>query len=138
MNTGNFLALDVGAVRIGVAFAHATARLPAVYGVLNNDAEVWESLMRIIRDTEATTVVVGLPRNLNGDDTSQTIAARQFADEASKQLHVEVELQDEALTSQKAETELRGRGKPYNKEDIDALAAVYILDDYLGGGRVGE
>jgi RNase H-fold protein (predicted Holliday junction resolvase) len=42
-----------------------------------------------------------------------------------------VVFQDEALTSRKAESELNKRGKPYAKGDVDALAATYILEDYL-------
>jgi len=30
-----------------------------------------------------------------------------------------------------AEAELKKRGKPYVKADIDALAATYILEDYI-------
>jgi RNase H-fold protein (predicted Holliday junction resolvase) len=39
--------------------------------------------------------------------------------------------QDEAVTSKQAVSELISRGKAYVKEDIDALAAAYILEDYL-------
>jgi RNase H-fold protein (predicted Holliday junction resolvase) len=40
-------------------------------------------------------------------------------------------LQDEALTSSRAEAELKARKKAYGKGDIDSLAATLILDDYL-------
>jgi RNase H-fold protein (predicted Holliday junction resolvase) len=42
------------------------------------------------------------------------------------------------LTSKLAETELEKRGKPYKKSDIDALAATYILDDYISAHQVKE
>jgi RNase H-fold protein (predicted Holliday junction resolvase) len=38
---------------------------------------------------------------------------------------------DEAVTSTRAEAELQSRRKPYAKEDIDMLSAVYILEDFL-------
>jgi RNase H-fold protein (predicted Holliday junction resolvase) len=42
-----------------------------------------------------------------------------------------VALQDEALTSKHAEAELTSAKKHFSKADIDALSAVYILEDYL-------
>ena len=39
--------------------------------------------------------------------------------------------QDESLTSVMAEEKLKSSGKPYEKADIDALAAALILQDYL-------
>jgi len=46
-------------------------------------------------------------------------------------LEVAIETADEALTSVRAKEELQSRGKPYEKGDVDALAATLILDDYL-------
>ncbi|MCX6728115.1 MAG: Holliday junction resolvase RuvX, partial [Candidatus Saccharibacteria bacterium] len=48
-----------------------------------------------------------------------------------KVIIVPTHLQDEALTSVKAEEELKSRGMPFEKGDIDALAATYILQDFL-------
>ena len=47
-------------------------------------------------------------------------------------------MQDEALTSHHAEEELEARGKPYERGDIDALAATYIVQDWLDGHPEGE
>jgi RNase H-fold protein (predicted Holliday junction resolvase) len=41
------------------------------------------------------------------------------------------------VTSKQAEAELSSRGKPYSKADIDALAATYILDDFLHQLKIG-
>jgi putative Holliday junction resolvase len=76
-------------------------------------------------------VVVGLPRGLNGQATEQTVKVQQFADRLRRTLAVPIYLQDEALTSRLATTELRHRRKAYNKGDIDALSACYILEDWL-------
>jgi RNase H-fold protein (predicted Holliday junction resolvase) len=55
----------------------------------------------------------------------------QFVLELKQHFPLPVYMQDEALTSKHAEEELQARGKLYSKEDIDALAATYILDDWL-------
>lgn len=123
---------------MGVALASPIARLASPYGVLENGDEIWDDLANLIKRESVGVVVVGLPRSLQGADTNQTRIARQFAATLKSNLTVEVVMQDEALTSRQAEAELRGRGKQFSKGDIDALAAVYILEDYLRSiGTIG-
>jgi putative Holliday junction resolvase len=126
----NLLALDVGGARIGVAVASSIARIAHPLTTLNYSETVVDQLAQIIKDEGIGILVVGLPRNLSGDATGQTAAVQEF----SKQLEtlgMPINFQDEAVTSAKAEAELQARGKPYAKGDIDALAATYILDDFL-------
>lgn len=127
----NVLALDVGDRRIGVAVAQSVARLPRPLTTLNNDEKFEASLQAIIDQEGIGTIVVGLPRNLHGQDTAQTKASRAFAEQLTEKFNLPVVLQDEAGTSRQAETELQARGKPYAKADIDAWAAAIILEDYL-------
>lgn len=124
----SILALDVGESRIGVAVANTVARLPRPLTTLANTDDVWQVIRELAATESADTVVVGLPRNLSGQDTAQTAYVRDFVSGAGD---LKVVFQDEALTSKKAEAELRQRGKDFAKGDIDALAATYILEDYL-------
>ncbi len=132
---GDILALDVGAVRVGVARASSTVRLAEPLTTLANDETIWQRLDQLCEEHAAQQLVVGLPRNLSGEDTAQTTFARAFADELAKHTSLPIRLQDEALTSKKAEDELSQRNKPFSKADVDALAATYILEDYLNDGR---
>lgn len=125
------VALDYGDVRVGVALASLDARLPHPYATLSNDGHLMERLATLVDQEEVTTIVVGLPRSLSGGDTAQTAKARAFA-ASLHSLGVSIVLQDEALTSDLARQELEARRKPYSKGDIDALAACYILEDYMG------
>jgi RNase H-fold protein (predicted Holliday junction resolvase) len=54
-----------------------------------------------------------------------------------KNIDIPVYRQDEAVTSLQATAELSSRGKPYSKAAIDALAATYILDDFLHSLKIG-
>ena len=87
-------------------------------------------LKNIIVSENAAALVVGRPRGLSGQQTAQTKRTEIFAEEL-KTLGLPVYFQDEAVTSKQAEAELQARGKPYKKSDIDALAAAYILEDWL-------
>lgn len=127
----SILALDVGAARIGVARASSVARLAEPVGAVNHDDQVWRQLAELCQTHNAEALVVGLPRGMNGQETAQTATVRQFVDQLARHTDIPIQLQDEAVTSVKAEAELNRRGKPYSKADIDALAATYILDDYL-------
>lgn len=128
---GSILALDVGDRRVGVAAASQAARLPAPLTTLDRNDDFLARLQTIIEENQASILVVGLPRGLEGQSTPQTEATKTFIDELRRQVSLPVEVQDEALTSRKAEEELEAAGKPYRRADIDALAATYILEDFL-------
>jgi putative Holliday junction resolvase len=132
---GHLLALDVGAKRIGVAIASTAARLPSPLMTLPNDDKTMPQLKQLCEREQVTHVVVGLPRGLDGQETAQTAYARDFAHMLASHLEVPISLIDEAVTSAKAEAELKARGQAYAKGDIDALAAVYMLEDYLNEGN---
>ena len=129
--TGYFAALDVGSRRIGIALAHSAAALPAPHSTMINDEQIWSKLAELVRQEQIIGFVVGLPRGMSGQDTYQTKESRQFAETLKKRLNLPVYLQDEAVTSVKAEAQLQSRGKSYNKDAVDALAATFILEDFL-------
>ncbi|MDB5185929.1 MAG: putative Holliday junction resolvase [Candidatus Saccharibacteria bacterium] len=132
MAISNVLALDVGERRIGVAVASLFARLPHPLVTLDNNDTFWNKLGQLITTEQVSVLVVGLPRGMSGQETAQTAYARDFARELESRVNLPVHLQDEALTSRQAEAELIATKKPYSKGDIDALAATYILSDFLG------
>lgn len=130
VNNDTILALDVGERRIGVASAHAVARFPGPLKTIDMSANTVATVQQLVQEQAAGLIVVGLPRNLSGLDTDQTRYVRAFAAQLEA-AGLKTAWQDEALTSKKAEQELQSRGKPYARGDIDALAATYILEDYL-------
>jgi putative Holliday junction resolvase len=127
----SIIALDVGTVRIGIATASYAARMPHPLTTIPNDDQAIDTIIQILSDEGATHLVVGLPRNLDGDDTQQTQSTRAFAANLASHISTQMHFQDEALTSVKAKEELTARGKLFVKADVDALAATYILEDYL-------
>ena len=128
------LALDVGEKRIGLALASLAARLPQPLSTLVNDENFLPKLREIMEREAVGALVVGLPRGLEGQATGQTRYVEAFA-ERLKTLGVPIHFQDEAVTSAQAEQELTNRGIRYTKEDVDALSATYILQDYLQEAR---
>ena len=129
--TNSILGLDVGGKRVGVAVASLSARLPRPLVTLERNDGFFDGLGDIIKAEGAEALVVGLPRGMEGQHTAQTAEAETFARSLSGHFGLPVHMQDEALTSKHAEAELEARGKPYVRGDIDALAATYILQDWL-------
>ena len=125
------LALDVGERRIGVALANSVSRLPGPLTTLINEGDIAEAIKQLVAEHQAAAIVVGLPRGLQGQETAQTQIVRQFGERLGPVVGVPLYWQDEAVTSHQAEKELKARGKPYEKADIDALSATYILEDFL-------
>lgn len=131
VNGTTILGLDVGTRRIGIARALLSIRMARPLLTLENPDTFLDDIVDLVRQEDAAAVVIGLPRNMSGEDTDQTRLVRAFGTELTAKLDVPVLWTDEALTSQKAEDELAGRGKPYAKGEVDALAATYIVEDYL-------
>jgi len=125
----NLLGLDVGTKRIGVAAADTSVPIAMPLVTVDVDGSELEEIKRIIDDRSVSKVVVGYPRNQSGDPTKQTVISEEFAEKLKS--FVDVDFQDESLTSVMAEDRLKAEGKPYDKATIDALAAAIILQDYL-------
>ena len=127
------LSLDIGDRRVGVAIASANTKLARPLITLINDNKLIANIRDIIKENQVETLVVGLPRTLDGQDSDQTKKVRLVIEQLTRQLPVKVESQDEALSSVRAEEELSTHGKIFKKADIDKLAACFILEDYLEG-----
>jgi putative Holliday junction resolvase len=132
------LGLDIGKVRSGIARASSLARLAEPLMTVET-ANLIETLEELIKEHNYSVVVVGLPRNLQGDETPQTEWVRHWTDKAKKKLATEFYWQDEALTTKMAEAHQLANGRQI-AEGTDALAAAIILQDFLDtpeANRVG-
>lgn len=132
MSRNNVLGLDVGEKRVGIALMRAEVKIAVPLETLDfEDNGFWDKLLAIIETHDVGKIVVGLPRNLEGEDTKQTAYVREFVIELRKQTSLPIVMQDEALTSVNAEKMLNTAGKKYTKSDVDAQAACIILTDYI-------
>lgn len=126
------LGLDVGEKRIGVARADSSTRIAVPVGFIEVDGSEWQQIARIANLQGTKCFVIGLPRSNDGNETKQSLYARNFAKALLRRMpEAKIRMQDESLTSVLAEERLKKRGKPYAKGDIDAEAATIILQDFL-------
>ena len=123
-----YLALDVGARRIGLAVgddAFGLARPLRTLDRRNLEADL-AALRELIAEEEVGALVIGLPLTLRGDDGPQAERVRRFAD-ACAILGLPVSVYDERFTT--AEAAHRGAA------DLDAGAATILLEDFLSRRR---
>ena len=114
----NLLGVDYGAKRVGVAVASDGLNVARPLTTLTHDDRLVDQLKQLAAKEGATAIVLGLPRNLDGDDTAQTRQVRDFAQQL-RQAGMTVHFQDEAATSRD------------EAADVDQVAATLILQDYL-------
>ena len=120
------IGLDIGQKRTGIARASSVARLAEPLITVDTE-QLIPKLEHIIRKYQPELIVVGLPRNLQSNETEQTKWVRGIiGDIQSHFVDVRFEFQDEALTTVAATEQLAK-----NTADIDSLAASIILQDFL-------
>ncbi len=133
-----WLSLDVGQKRVGLAFNEASVVCPRETLYRKELQADLQFILEAIRDLNVHGIVVGLPLNMDGSESTQVKKVRQFIDQLEKKLRQEnlnlcIEWCDERLTSWEAEdrlTEYGLKGKK-RKQNVDALAACLILEDFL-------
>ena len=126
----SLVCLDVGEKRIGVAVADRSIRIAVAFTTIEVDGNELQAIAEIVIRERADTIVVGYPRNQQGETTAQTAYVEQFA-KGLEDIATNIAFQDESLTSVIAEQRLNAMKKPYVKGDIDAQAAAIILEDYM-------
>jgi putative Holliday junction resolvase len=126
---GTLLSLDVGTKRIGVATAETTLPIAVPLETIEVNGGEVVAIKKIVTERGVEAIVVGYPRNQKGEATEQTAIVERFVQGLGD--IARIIYQDESLTSVIAEDRLKASGKPYQKGDIDALAATIILQDYL-------
>ncbi len=138
MRSGVRLGLDPGDARIGVARSDPTGFLATPVETVRRGRGDIGRLRRLVAETEAVEVVVGLPRSLSGGEGPSAVKVREFALTLARQIDpVPVRLCDERLTTVSAESMLRERGRKGadRRSVVDMAAAVLILQNALDTER---
>ena len=129
------LGLDYGSRRIGVALSDALGIVaqPVKTIVYNNSDDLWPKLDAVRNSYSISAIVLGMPLNMDGSKSATLKDVESFGRELKKRYSIPVEYWDERLSSQAAEKTIRTLGKKPSriKEQIDKMAAVWILQGYL-------
>ena len=133
---GRILGVDFGDTRTGLAVSDATRFLASAIGTVSPGGieKTAAKVAEVAREQRATSVVVGLPRNMDGSEGFRAQRCLEFADLLRAALpEATVVMMDERLTTVSAsrylnETNTRGSKR---RGVIDTLSAEIILQNAL-------
>lgn len=132
-----YLGLDFGTKTIGISISDRTNLIASSYKLIeykNNDyTTVIEELSNIIKLNSITTLILGLPKNMNNSMGERATETIKFKDYIKKELNIDVILEDERLTTKEAHKTLieANMSRKKRKKNVDKVAASFILQNYL-------
>ena len=134
-NMGRIIGIDFGRKRTGIA---VTDPLKIVANGLTTvpSHTVVDFLVKYIEKESVEKIVVGLPKQLNGQPSESMQYITPFLNRLKKVLpQIPVVMYDERFTSTLAHKAMLDGGMKkkdrQNKEIVDTIAATIILNDYL-------
>ncbi len=129
------LGFDFGMKRIGVAVGQTITKTASPLETLQAKDGIpdWNSIHNLIQKWRATAFVVGIPLKMDGTEQNITIAARKFGNRLHGRFNMPVYEFDERLSTVEARAKIFEQGgyKALQAEQIDSIAAVIILEDWL-------
>lgn len=129
------LSVDYGDARTGVAVCDKNEILASpVCTLKEKDRQALaEKIVEICNEKKAQMIVIGLPRNMDGTYGYRCDECRALADEIQSIQNIDVQFEDERLTTVMAHnflntTDTRGKKR---KAVVDKVSAVLILESYI-------
>lgn len=130
------MSIDYGDVRTGVALSDVMGMLASPLTVIKEayQPKLVDKLIEIIEKHDVFTVVIGLPRNMDGSYGYRCDECRTLGEAIkTKKDSINIVYEDERLTTVMAhnvlsENNVRGKKR---KNTVDAVSAVMILQSYL-------
>ena len=98
------MALDIGTKRIGIAISDYLHIIANRYGYIPRDKNSVNTIVKIAKENNVKKIIIGVPYNMDGTQGSQAQDCIDFSKEIQG---FEIEYEDERLTSETAEENLR-------------------------------
>jgi putative Holliday junction resolvase len=137
---GKILAIDYGKKKIGLAVSDSGRMMAFGRGILPNKLEkqVFTEIAQLIAKEQVKLVLIGLPLNKSGEETSQSENIKNFAenlreDLLGRGLKPDFDFIDESFSSFEANNFLReiGASIEQKRESEDELAAIFLIHRYI-------
>jgi putative Holliday junction resolvase len=131
------IGIDYGRRRIGIAVTDETGEY--IRGLPTIDrlrvADHIAALLAVVEREHPEKIVIGLPLDIDGDETVMSKEIRAFASVLGRATGLPPVFVDESHSSKTASALLRPRRKKdrRNKEAVDRIAACVILESYQKG-----
>ena len=132
-----YLGLDLGTRTLGISISDLTHTIASTYTTVRyeeNDFDfLIEELKKIIEKEQIEKLILGLPKNMNNTIGESAERCLNFKTLLEEKLNINVEMQDERLTTVEATNYMieANMSRKKRKQKIDSLAANIILQTYL-------
>jgi len=132
---GKILAIDFGLKRTGLAITDESNIFAFGLDTINSK-DLMNRVKELVKKESISTVIVGLPKRLNDEDTHITQNVYLLKEAIEKEMPIlKVELVDERYTSKMASEAMHTAGatrkQKKQKELVDKVSATIILQSYL-------
>ncbi|MFN8671233.1 MAG: Holliday junction resolvase RuvX [Candidatus Sericytochromatia bacterium] len=129
------MAVDLGTKRVGVALTDPLNIITQPYKtiIFSDKKQLAKDLNEIIKEKNVGLLVFGIPKTLSDKDSQKTLETKKLIEDLRPLLEeIEIDFQDEALTTTEAHEAMRAMGKKpsKNRDLVDQIAAQFILKDY--------
>jgi len=132
---GRFLAIDFGEKRVGLALSDPMKIIAKPFKTIfySNQKDLINKIALIIKDEKIEKIILGLPKGLKGNNTSQTNIVIEFYNYIKNKIDTPIVMEDERLSSVSAKKSLilQDIKTGHNKALIDETAAAIFLQLYL-------
>ena len=134
------MSVDYGDVRTGIAVCDKMQILASpVCVITEKDREkLADKIKDLAIERKVERICVGVPQNMDGSYGFRSDACKEFGALLNKKTGIQVDFQNERLTTVSAHNILNTmdvRGKK-RKAVVDAVSAVLILEDYMNSLKV--
>lgn len=134
------MSVDYGDVRTGIAVCDKMQILASpVCVITEKDKEkLADKIKDLAVERKVERICVGVPQNMDGSYGFRSDACREFGALLNEKTGIQVDFQNERLTTVSAHNILNTmdvRGKK-RKAVVDAVSAVLILEDYMNSLKV--
>ncbi|MDH4330253.1 MAG: Holliday junction resolvase RuvX [Candidatus Moranbacteria bacterium] len=125
----NYLGIDWGESKIGLAFADGETKIAFSYTTFKNDRNLVNNIAKAINDKEVSVVVIGISENLKYEKKFKN--EKELGRKLETMTGVEVKYQSEMFSTKMAERNLIERGAKKIKRFDDQESAKIILQEWL-------
>jgi putative Holliday junction resolvase len=141
--SGRIVAIDYGRRRVGVAISDPSGSIAFPMKTIDRKAtasSLEDTIVEIVRGAEASRLIVGLPLMESGEKGEMAKEVETFVSRLEALLDCPVSTWDERLSSVRAMRAVHEMGGKTGreKERIDRIAAVFILQGYLDAAQGGS
>ena len=131
------LGIDYGEKRIGISISMLNKKIAVPHSIIqySNKENAIDEINEIVAKNKIKLVVLGIPKTLKNEIGFKANEVLLFRDSLQKKINIDIELEDERLSTVQA---LKSINKNSKNKYVDDSSATIILNNYLEKLRLND